>query len=306
MAFYKIRQKIGRIYRTVRESIGSPASLVRLIPLSWLEEHAAFQNEINANRAAQSKNNYLKDQVAKAVSYATEIEAKARKAVQEKDDTINGLTARVQEMDNQIKSMEELAANTNEQLVHARHWKYDIARAGRALLQTRAELEALQTRKSVVIAADHNDRIVHASQRALKLLGYVELSQIEKTDVYNLLRGTDGKSSEQIRKTIQTDITQTRPEKVSLSDALLIRSQTKRPVRANLTIIPIYAGTTYIGSVIRGESSDEKQARLKAKATKQAEEKKVRDAEAARSIGIVARASNWLRKIKPQTEISPD
>ncbi|MBU0976922.1 MAG: PAS domain-containing protein [Nanoarchaeota archaeon] len=288
MVFYKIGKGIMRLYNTTKASIGSPASIVRRFPASWLEQHAVLKIEREAAEAAQKRNDQLTTQLSEAVSYAGRIEKEAGR----KDYALTELEARAEAAEKQYRA--------------AQHWKRDVVLAGQELLQTRAEFEALRTKRAVVFAADHNDRVSYASIRALKLLGYT-FEDIQRTNIYNYLKGADKKNSGQIKVLIQSAIIgQDQSDKVSLPDALLIRSGDRKPIKANLTIISIRAGSTYIGTVIRGESKEERQERRKKETAKQTAERlrqqEATEAELAKSQGIVTEALKVLRRLKPKSQ----
>jgi PAS domain-containing protein len=251
-----------RAYYTAIRNIGHPSSLVRLLPDSWIRKHTSFQDERRAKQKTENERNWLEAQLADAISYLNEVREQARDAVQRRGYEITKLESLVQEKEKQIKTAKAKIAKTKTQLNYTGHWKHDVAKAGQVLLQTRAKLESATSRISVVIAADHRDSIVYASSQALRLFGYTNAEQIKGRNVYTLLQGTGRKNSTQIKLAVKKEIAKNRPEKVSLPNALLIRSENRKPVGANMTILPIFAGETYIGSVVRGESREEKKARI--------------------------------------------
>ncbi len=315
-AYNSIRTTAIDAIRTVRGAFGDPSSLLRRISSRYraLEEtnqslqrqngvyKAQLDVERDTNHAIETRNRWLTAQLAEAVAYTERVVEEAGEALQRRDCAMTQLEATVAAKDQQIALSEARVVAAERQYRAAQHWKRDIIEAGHVLLQTRAELEASRSGRAVVFAADHNDRVTYASPKALKLLGY-DINEIERADVYSLLSGTDSKNSSQVRITIQREIMENRPEKVSLPHARLNRSEERSPVGANLTIIPIYAGTTYIGTVIRGESKDEKQIRLKAeaaakKAAKSREQQTV-EAELAGSNGALTDVRKWLKGLRP-------
>ena len=293
--YESIRKKASEAIRAVKEAFGDPSPLLRRISSRYrtLENQNKMYGqqldvERDAHHAIETRNRWLTAQLAEAVDYTKKVVKEAGEALQRRDYAMTQLEATVTARDQQIALSEARVAATEKQYRAAQHWKRDIIEAGRVLLQTRADLEAPRSGRAVVFAADHNDRITYASPKALKLLGYTE-EEIKRIDIYSLLNGTDNKNRSQVKIVIQREIMENRPEKVSLPHAQLIRSEERSPIKADLTIIPIYAGTTYIGTVIRGESRDEKQTRLKAetaarKATVSKEQQDVRE---------------WLKGLKP-------
>ena len=296
MDFYNLKETAMRIYKGVRGALGDHSSLIRIFPPSWIEDHPASQRQ-------RTENNWLKTQLEEAVGYVGEVRNDAGNAIQRRDYTIAALEAQVQARGEQIRALEAKAETAEKQYKAAQHWKRDVAEAGQALLKTRAEFEALKNRKRIVFAADHNDRTVYVSPEALEFLGYKDPTQIERRNVYDLLKGTGSRTTGQIKSIVQTQIMRDRPEKVSLPDALLIRSENRNPVGANLTILPIFAGTTYIGSVIRGESPEEKKSRIAAKnaeeRAREAAERQERESQVAESHGIIAEALELLKHLRP-------
>jgi PAS domain-containing protein len=293
-----IRNATTSVIGAVRGAFGNPSSLLRRISSSYRtleQQNASYRKQLTiereASHATNTLNHWLTAQLAEATSYAQQVLEEAGNAVQRRDHTITELEARVQDREAEIVGVKKMAEEAEKQHRAAQHWKRDVVEAGQVLLQTRAELEAIRAKKTVVFAADHNDRLTYASPRALKLLGY-DARDIYRANVYDLLRGTDKKSRGQVKFAVQTNVMENRPEKISLPNAQLIRSGDRDPIGANLTIIPIYAGTTYIGTVIRGESKEERKARLNAEAVKkeaaEAAEKERIALEVARSKGVIA------------------
>lgn len=266
MQFYKTAAKtLKKIYDGATRAIGDPSSLGRLLPDSWIEQHKAFQEQ-------RETNNWLTKQLNGAASYVRNLKREKQEVVSERDETIAELESALIKKDQKYQQTVLKNEDARKQLAYARHWKRDVVIARRDMLQAHAQLEATKSRRSVVFAADSKDRITYVSPAAQRMLGYSE-GEIERKEIYSLLKKTDNKTAGQIKYIVQTRIMEERPEKVSIPKASIIRSGNRRPVNTNLTILPIFAGETYVGSIIRGESRDEKATRLEAERAAEQERK---------------------------------
>lgn len=268
MRFYKNGVRgLKNLYEGAARAIGDPSSLGKLIPSSWIERHEKFKKQ-------QRINSWLTDRLNGAVTYVKSLQEESQKAIGAKDQRIGELESALAAKTKEYNEVTEEAEETQRQLSYARHWKRDVVIARRDMLQAHAQLEATKSRRTVVFAADSKDRITYISPAAERMLGYKE-EEVDRQDIYSLLKGSSQRTTGQIKYTVQTEIMNNKPEKVSIPDAMIVRADNKKPINANLTILPIFAGETYVGSIIRGESKEERAERLEAeKRAKQKEEEK--------------------------------
>lgn len=252
MSFYKTARVL---YKRAVDALGDPSPLARLLPNEWVRNTEAFKQEQQRN-----------------VEIATNLN-EARKELTQKSYRIEELEDKANQREKYVNELEAQTEQLQKQISSARHWKRDVVEAGHSLLQTRAELEVARSGRKLVIAADHRDRVTYASPAAVRTLRYKDSEEIVGKNVYDLLKGTDDKSKVQIKYAVQTVIRETHPERVPLPGARLIGAEGKRSVGANLTLLPVQAGTTYIGTIVRGESREERTERLAAeRAAKKARE----------------------------------